>query len=58
MKRIALEISNLCDVYPIEYRENKVAFFVVMTEDQIDRNIETLKETKDGRRKSKFKVKK
>lgn len=45
MQRVTLEISNLCDIWPIEVRKNGIALFTMMDARQIRRNIKTLKET-------------
>jgi len=44
IQRIGLLISNLCDTYPIELRENQIALFVLMNRTQVKRNIQALEE--------------
>jgi len=47
-KRVALEISYLCDIEPIVlHRQDKVAIYIMMTMQQINKAITTLNDAKD-----------
>jgi len=46
MKKVALRISNICDIEIIEPRDNNIALCVLMDEKQITRNLWALSELK------------
>ena len=56
MKRVGLEIVNLCDIDPIVIRGNQVALYVKMTDEQIERNLWALNESKEGKKTPKLRM--
>ena len=56
MKKIGLIISSLYDIEPIVLRDDQVALYVMMTDEQIKRNIWALNESKEGRKTPKLKM--
>ncbi len=56
MKKVGLIISSIYDIEPIVLRDNQVAVYVMMTDEQIERNIWALNESKAGRKTPKLRM--